>query len=118
MTGMLNTGSSRLNVSLCWERIGDDWSITLSGGERPHIGAAAAAWWQGERVEWSVVTVPGHRETELAFSCAVRCCAVLQKTVLVSCGIHIDAAEKAEVEQLVEMAAGLTERFLEKIREI
>ena len=44
MTGMLNTGSSRLNVSLCWERIGDDWSITLSGGERPHIGAAAAAW--------------------------------------------------------------------------
>lgn len=108
----MKEGSGRLNVCLRGEQIGDDWLILLTGGERPHLGASAIAWNREGNVETRVLTVPGHREDELARVCAQTCCRVLGNTVQVSCGIHIDHADKREIRQLVQMAQQLTERFL------
>lgn len=108
----LKEGSGRLNVCLSGEQIGDDWLILLTGGERPHLGASAIAWNHAGSVETRVLTVPGHREDELARAYAETCCRVLGSTVQVSCGIHIDHADKGEIFRLVQMAQQLTERFL------
>ena len=114
MTYRLREGGGRLNVCLRAELVGDDWLLLLTGGERPHLGATALAWSRGGEVETRVLTVPGHREDEVARACAEACCRALGRTVQVSCGIHIDRAEAEEVRRLVELARQATERFLRR----
>lgn len=115
MKKMLQKGDGRLNVCLQWECVGSDLLILLTGGERPHIGASVIAWNTENGVRSHAMPVPGHKELELAVSCAERCCHVWGHTVQVSCGIHIDMAQKEEIVELVRMASDLTERFLEEI---
>lgn len=76
--------------------IGNDWNITIYGGDIPHIGAVAV----GIPIDLphninkltsssSLITVPGHKEDEIVNKSAKLLAKQLNTTVVVSCGIHI-----------------------------
>jgi gallate decarboxylase subunit D len=89
---------------------GKDWSVTIGGGERFHIGACAVAFVQPslkdpERYSGtvSVIAVPGHKEDELARSAALRIANALQTTVIVNVGIHINRATREDIQKMVSL---------------
>lgn len=114
MERMIETGAGRSWVAMAWRFVGGDLSVTVTGGEMPHIGAAALAFWQDGAVTAAVLAAPGHKEGELARACAESLCRATGRTTLVSCGIHIDGAEPREIELL----CGHVERLECQLREI
>jgi DNA-binding IclR family transcriptional regulator len=109
-----------LQVTLIALPMGEDWSVAIFGGERPHIGAVAlgvpapSAHTPGKvNASVSVLTVTGHKEDELARAAAEILARRLARVVVVSCGIHKDAITAEEIDsfrwlvsQAVEDLAG------------
>lgn len=116
MERVMEIGTGRSWVRLEWRLAGEDILIAITGGEAPHIGAAALAWQERGAAEVSPLSVPGHRESEVACSCAGAVCRAVGRTVLVSCGIHIDRAERWEIERLCAHAALLTQRLIDLLQ--
>lgn len=78
--------------------MGDDLCLAITGGDRPHLGAVALAQARPSlqdsskvSASTSVLTLLGHKEDMLARTAAQRLAAGLNRTVVVCCGIHVDA---------------------------
>ncbi len=91
-------------VALC----GRDVTVTIGGGTRPHVGAVSVAISQPslkdparQSVTASVISVPGHKEDEIARSAARQLSRALDATVVVSAGLHVDDATPEEIQTLV-----------------
>jgi hypothetical protein len=91
-------------VALC----GRDVTVTVGGGTRPHVGAVAVAISQPSLKDparrsatASVIAVPGHKEDEIARAAARQLSRVLDATVVVSAGLHVDDATPEEIQTLV-----------------
>ena len=84
--------------------MGKDKVFLVTGGTA-HIGASATAYWaaNGEACV-EVVSVPGHRERELAVELAIVAASTLRRTVAVLIGIHLDRPTKQEISDVVEEA--------------
>jgi gallate decarboxylase subunit D len=84
---------------------GRDYVWLVTGGEA-HVGAVAVAYWQedgGEgKVQSHVLTIPLHKEGELARELAELACRHLKTTVTVAAGIHIDQATSEEIGRILE----------------
>lgn len=106
----LTTRRGRIALRLTWQRLGEDLCVTLSGGDRPHIGAMALH--VPGTTPAAVLTVPRHRETELAQEVADRLGERLGVTVGVLCGIHVDSLRAEELTDVLAMSRELTERLL------
>ena len=97
----------KYSVSARVIRSGKDVSLTISGGEAPHIGASALAiprpsLSDPEKISasTSVICVPGHKEDEVARK-AAECIAASQNCVANVCiGVHIDHANREELLRL------------------
>lgn len=113
---MMETGSGRSRISVEWRWIGGDLLVSVTGGEAPHIGAAALAFLENGVPSVLPLQVPGHREGELACFCAETLCQAAECTVLVLCGIHIDKASREEIQQLCANAELLARRLAERLR--
>jgi gallate decarboxylase subunit D len=84
--------------------VGQDLVVIVGGGQRPHVGAAALAVSSPDINDPSVTTqssclasVPGHKEADLARDAALRLSKALNRTVVVTVGIHDDAISKARI---------------------
>jgi gallate decarboxylase subunit D len=106
----LSVGTMPFYIEAVALRCGDDWNVTIGGGTRYHIGATAVAFAlpsfkDPERMTGtvSVITLPGHKEDEVARSGALKLAKALETTVTVSVGIHIDNATWEEVQKLVSL---------------
>lgn len=93
---------------------GEDLCIVFSGGDRPHIGAAALAVVTGSgnhpektTVTPTVLSVPGHKEYQLALDAAERLAKDLACTVVVTVGIHIEGITPELIDRVVEEFNGL-----------
>jgi hypothetical protein len=102
--------------------MGADLAVTLCGGDRAHIGAVAVAQARpslrpgnGTSASTTVITLPGHKEDDLARTLAARFAARLDGVVSVACGIHLDAIREAELKDILEMAEELTAEALSRI---
>lgn len=82
---------------------GRDFVWLVTGGEA-HVGAAAVAYRDEAdgRIHSRVLTVPGHRETELAQELAERAAERLGTTVTVVAGIHLEGATREDIVRIVE----------------
>ncbi len=97
--------AARISLILEWENVGNDYIACLTGGDE-HIGAVAVGFYDQEsgRASSSVITNPGHRETEIAmlgakvFSEACKCASVF------IVGIHLKNITKDEIEEIVEVS--------------
>jgi hypothetical protein len=92
--------------------LGRDLSVTLSGGDRPHIGAVALA---GPRRPASALALPEHREAELAQRIAGALAAEFNIGVSVTCGVHLDGILPGEIRDVLEMAEELTRELGEHL---
>ena len=114
-----NAGSGRLAVRLAVQETGGaGLNCFFSGGERPHVGGVAAAvprmktGGEGTTSDQWVVSLPGHKDALLAQKLAVRLAEACGEPVVVTVGIHIDAATVGELSLLEENCEELVRTYL------
>jgi gallate decarboxylase subunit D len=95
----------RLSLEAVSVPMGNDLCIVITGGELPHLGAVALAQVRPSlrdhsvlSASTSVLTLPGHKEDEIARKVAEVLATKLNKNVVVCCGIHIDDITAAEMD--------------------
>lgn len=113
-------GEGDLGVTLRVVDTGQGLSAFLYGGTLPHVGGSALAS-PGARVRgealsscdlW-VQTVPGHKDSEAAKSCARRLCLASGQPVCVCAGIHVDDATPEQLRALVDNCEQATDKMAE-----
>jgi hypothetical protein len=115
----VGAGEGRFRVEAALERCGDDLLCRVSGGERPHVGAAALAQYEPERqsATVSVLTAYGHRDDAVAARFAKALAAAGKCTAAVSAGLHVDSAGAEEIALLRENAEACLALLLEALEE-
>lgn len=109
-------GEGRVRLHLRVLRMGGDICVLLDGGNAPHVGAVALAGADGE-ICLPPLTLPGHREGDLAHTLAQSLARGLGCAVVVVCGIHIDNITRQEIMLAIETAEALAEEALHCLRE-
>jgi gallate decarboxylase subunit D len=114
----------RVALRLVCVPMGRDLAVTLDGGDRSHIGAVAVSQPRpshgeggGLSATTSVITLPGHKEDDLARAMASRLAAGLDAVVCAACGIHLDRIRPDELKDVLELAEDLTSEALDRLRE-
>jgi hypothetical protein len=104
---ILAKAAGRIEILLRIFPMGEDLAVLVSGGTRPHIGAAALGLpRQSLRVpekygaSVSVITVTDHRDDEAARYTAGRLAASLGVAVNAVCGIHVDGLTEEELQDI------------------
>lgn len=124
-SGMTATGRTEL-VLTAYVTDGKGIVVYVYGGELPHLGGAVLASpnlkpettsGEGERTVdiWSM-TLPGHKDSKLAELVAKHLASVLNESVLVSAGVHIDYASSEEIKSICDAAIGAADDFVEWYR--
>jgi len=120
---VLTRSRGRCGLRMTCLAMGRDLAVTLDGGERPHIGAVAVSQARpslqeggGTSASTSVITLPGHKEDDLARAIAARFAAALDAVVCVACGIHLDQALPAELRDIQELAEELAAEALGRLK--
>ena len=103
-------------------RIGHDLNIAISGGAKPHIGGVAMSIMgpslhDPEHLTCTeqLLSIPGHKEADLARKVATRLAKKLSCTVVASCGIHYPDASKEDITIVVNMVSEMTEEFVQVV---
>ncbi len=101
----------------------DGWGLVVfvRGGEKPHLGGVALASpggkAHGQKLSscdlWTI-TVPGHKDAELAQKIAKKICKASGEPVSVSLGIHVEQAEAKDIELICMNADAAVTAFLQK----
>lgn len=101
-------------------RAGEDLSLLLYGGERPHIGCTVIAVPRlsltgEERISCtsSVVNLTGHKDDEICRPAAEKICCALGVTTVCSGGFHLDQISPAQIAEVREAVSALIARFLD-----
>jgi gallate decarboxylase subunit D len=117
-----NVGTGRLAAIASAQTCGADLVVTLQGGTRHHVGAAAMAVARPSLADprqtsssASVLCVVGHKEDELARDVALRLSAALNCTVVVVAGLHVDDASRDDIRLLLENCDRLVERLIARL---
>lgn len=108
----LEAQRGRIRLRMTAQFLGRDLCVTLSGGDKPHIGAVALA---GSRTPASALVLPEHREGELAQRIAGTIAAEFNVAVSVSCGVHLDEVLPEEIRDVLELAEELTRELVSHI---
>lgn len=119
---VLTAARGRTVLTLTCVAMGADLSVTLSGGDRPHIGAVALAQARpsggeggGRSSTTSVLALLGHKEDELARAAASTLAARTGATVCVACGIHLGRPGPEELAGVLELGMELTETLARRL---
>lgn len=102
----------------------DGISAIITGGEKPHVGGSSLSVPRPQNGEGKIhcdtwiTPRPGHRDCEVAALVSRMICTDTGMTAAVIAGIHIDKAEKEEVNQLIENSREATRLLTKKIKEL
>lgn len=117
-------GEGRYKVNLYSVVTCDGISVTITGGERPHIGGMVLSIprkslsGSGASCDKWVCPVPGHKDTEVAAIIAELVSAETGKVTAVVAGMHIDNAEQDEITRLVENSIEASRLLLTKLKRL
>ncbi|ETA67670.1 MAG: hypothetical protein PWQ51_1212 [Methanolobus sp.] len=91
-----------ISLVLEWKKTGDDYVASLTGGDE-HVGAVGVGFYDPEskRASSSVITSPGHRETEIALNGAKEFSKACKATSVFIVGIHLDNITLDEINEIV-----------------
>lgn len=103
----------KIEIALDAKKIGEDFLLTLTGGEE-HVGAVATGLFdeKSKRASSSVVTMPGHREEYLALHGARQVSKATKKTSVLVVGIHQDNISPEEIRDIVSASEEMVESFI------
>ena len=106
---MFEKMAGRHKIYLHTESIGNDLLLAVYGGDEHHIGGVSVAYptkshyRDATTTSVSTITLPGHKDYIVSNSAAERICRTLKKPVVVTVGIHYDAATSDEIEEIVQV---------------
>jgi len=105
--------AARIELTLEVKEIGEDYLLTLIGGKE-HIGAVAVGLFDKEstRASSSVITLPGHREDQLALQGARQVSKVTGGTAVFTVGMHQDNITAEEIKEIVTVAEKMVQDFI------
>ncbi|MCG8532511.1 MAG: hypothetical protein MI749_17865 [Desulfovibrionales bacterium] len=96
--------------------VGQDISLTVYGGARPHVGAVALSVMgssphdpRRRTCSENVLTVQGHKESDLARTVATRLAKLFDCTVSVTCGIHYPNITAEDIRMVLSVVNQLTD---------
>lgn len=99
-----------LRIHLSVARIGHDLCITISGGDKPHIGSVAIAEpresLRGNGARSATVSTfnfIGHKDDEIANAVAHAVSAQLYTRTVVLCGVHYDEICESIISEIQEL---------------
>jgi len=109
------SGEGRYRIEITAVLTGEGINVLLTGGEKPHVGAVVVCSPKDSGKDIWTAPIPGHRDAEAAGPVAELICSCTGQVTVVTAGIHIDKAEKWELEVLLknvmEAAQGLVEQL-------
>jgi len=112
----LKTTTGAFDLTANARRIGPDLLVAIWGGEKPHIGAVAAAQPRPSLKDpavtsatASVICFPSHKEDDLAKRAANDLAAAIEGRTVVTAGIHWDNIPEDGIRQVIQNAADLIE---------
>jgi hypothetical protein len=112
-------GKDKYKVKLVAIKSGEDLTIIISGGEKPHIGTIAVSIPRPSlkdsnkvSASTSVFTLTGHKEDELSKQIAENITKITKKVTVVIVGLHIEKATSKDVECLIKN----TQKVVSKLR--
>ncbi len=115
-------GEGRYKINISSVITSNGISITITGGEKPHVGGVALsvprASLAGDKTScdtW-VSPVPGHKDTEVAVLIAEMVCLETGQTTVVVAGMHIDRAGQREIRKLVEHSKKAADLLIEQVK--
>lgn len=102
--------------------MGNDYSISIYGGDKPHIGAVAFAVPRKSlntpdkmSATASVLTAVGHMEDLLARELALKMASMLNCHIVVSVGIHINQIDQKILQEISDACHDLSDDFIVEI---
>jgi hypothetical protein len=102
--------------------VGEDLLVAISGGEKPHIGAVAAAQPRPSLKDptvmsatASVICYVGHKEDELAKQAAEKLAASFNTRVVVTAGIHWDNLSEEGIGKVILNSRALLDLITDRI---
>jgi hypothetical protein len=111
-------GQGRTSVNASCSVIGDGAKITITGGERPHIGAVAMALPRDSLLEDGnlsadifVLPVPGHKDDIVARLAANEIASYANMITVVVAGIHSDNITESEIREIIENVKEITRQI-------
>lgn len=117
-----SAGEGRWRVEGTAIATGAGVTLHLSGGDRPHVGAAAMGIPRPSLQDpartsatVSVLAVTGHKDDELARPLAELAARRLGQVAVVVVGVHIDDATAEEIARLGENARQAAQRLLQQL---
>ena len=110
-----NVGS--IEIVLNAKKVGNDYLVTLTGG-RDHVGAVAIGFFdeKSQRASSSVITIPGHREEQLALKSAKQVSIATKKTTIFIAGIHKDNINNEDIKNIVSVACEMVEDLITYVK--
>ena len=96
---------------------GKDWSVTVLGGCAPHVGSVSLAEYENGEVTLRTFLRDSHKDQVVGDRFARRLAEQGRCTVCVSCGIHYENPNNADLERIVACADALLEELCLKIQE-
>ena len=119
----VKTNEGKYDLSASVRRVGEDIVVAIWGGERPHIGAVAAAQPRPSlensnviSASASVICFLGHKDDNLAKKTAETLAAAFNVNVVVTVGIHWDDLSQADISVINKNGEILVDSVLRKIR--
>jgi len=106
---------NRHQVKLESQKIGEDLLVVLTGGEKPHCGAVALAL-PSKITSCSVISVPEHKDGDIAKPLAEKIAKKTGKKVVLVAGIHVDNATPNDIRTLIANSEKEVDKFLEVVR--
>jgi hypothetical protein len=123
MTCQFGDGEGCKRIEAVASVCGSDVAVAIVGGTRYHIGAVALAVPRRSlkdparvSASASVICVSGHKDDELARSAALKIASVLNCTVSVSVGIHIDQASEKDLATLIFNSTHVVNRLINHLQ--
>lgn len=115
---LIKQNVSRTELVLEWSEIGNDLVITLAGGRR-HVGAVAVGQYDEKsgHASASVITLPGHRDDEIALYGARRISACTKTATVFIVGIHLDDITANEITEIVDLSKRMINRLIDSLKE-
>jgi hypothetical protein len=119
---LVATTQGEYDVEAHVRSIGEDLLVAISGGEKPHIGAVAAAQPRPSLKDptvtsatASVICYVGHKEDELAKRAAEKLASSFNTRVVVTAGIHWDNLSEEGIQKVIRHSRMLLELLIDRI---
>ena len=105
--------------------VGEDLCVIISGGDKPHIGCVTASVPRPSLSDsnrtsatTSVINFTGHKDDEVARYVSHKLSSILNKNVVVTCGIHVNHITIDEIKKVKDLTEELTQLLRSKLSEL